>query len=132
MKDKSPKFVTMVFSAAMLLLFVASCAKTSRIHSGSGIPVGYHQVTEVVYLASKEEIMQTPEAYGVLRSAGIADEEIRNGSIVFGRVFCCGGEGTAETESLAVVYSSPACLQKKEILSSSLRGEFLKGKTPAA
>ena len=94
----------MVFSAAMLLILVASCANTSRIHSGHGVPEGYHQATEVVYLASKEEIMRTPDAYDVVRSAGVEDGDIRNGSIAFGRIFCCGGQGNAETESLAVVY----------------------------
>ena len=132
MKDKSPKFVTMIFSAAMLLLFVASCAKTSRIHSGSGIPVGYHQVTEVVYLASKEEIMQTPEAYDVLRLAGIANEDIRNGSIVFGRVFCCGGEGTAETESLAVVYFPPDLSAEKGDIVEFIAGRVPEGEDPGS
>jgi len=125
MKDKQPKFVTLFFSAMFLLLVVASCSTTSRIYSGHGVPEGYHQVTEVVYLASKEEIMRTPDAYNALRSAGVGDGGIRNGSIAFGRVFCCGGKGTAETESLAVVYVplglSPA---KGDIV------EFIAGKDP--
>jgi len=124
-KDNYIVIFTLSLWVLIILPFTAGCAKRYRIHHGSGIPAGYHQVTEIMELAAKEEIMGTPDVYKVIHEAGIKDEEILNGSIALGRVYCCGGEGTAETSNSTIIYIPPSLSAKKGDIV-----EFIAGKDP--
>lgn len=64
------------------------------------LPQGTHILTMVVQLATREETLATGEdgALGELHQNGIADEDIVDGSVAAGIVYCCGGSITQETK----------------------------------
>jgi len=81
-----------VFAAALLL--TAGCATTPLLlpyHT----PPGASYVAEVIGLssgkASRVEILGSGELYEMLLASGISDDQIADGSIERGRVYCCGG-----------------------------------------
>jgi hypothetical protein len=50
-------------------------------------------LAEVVYLVPRSELVQqSPSGYKSLIASGVKDEEIRDGTVAFGRVYCCGGK----------------------------------------
>ncbi|MGH7180960.1 MAG: hypothetical protein ACREJN_03165 [Nitrospiraceae bacterium] len=66
-----------------------------------------HEVAEVSYLASREEIVAQTKFYQALQSAGISPQDIQNGSVGIGRVYCCGGPNTVETDNIQFFYIPP-------------------------
>lgn len=102
--SKIPCIVCLILGSALLL---SACGGSApRIYSSGGL-TNSHEVAEVMFLASREEIVASGKVYEELRRAGIADNDIRNGSLALGRIFCCGGKGTVETEVPAAVYLPP-------------------------
>jgi len=79
-----------------LVVFVTSCAGTSRLHR-QHVPEGSLRLAEVVALATRNEIEENEYIYQALRNADIPDSEIIDKSIGMGRVFCCGGRNEYET-----------------------------------
>ena len=71
-------------------------AATSRFHA-QNVPDGSLRAGEVVVVGSRQQIRNFDWAYKVLIAAGIPDAEIRDGSVVFVRVFCCGGPNEEAT-----------------------------------
>ena len=63
------------------------------------LPQGTHILTMVAQLASKAETLATGEEgfLGKLHQNGITDEEIVDGSVAVGIVYCCGGSITKQT-----------------------------------
>jgi len=98
----APK-ATNVFAITTLILLVTGCATGQRIYS-TGSPHKSHQVTEITHLASREEVVSLPTTYKAILAAGVSDQDIQNGSVIVGRLFCCGGKGTVETDDPAFVY----------------------------
>ncbi len=96
-----------VFAIITLTLLFTGCATSHPRIYHSDTTHKSHQVSEVMNLASREQIVAEPKIYQVLLSAGIADQDIRNGSLGVGRVYCCGGKGTVETDEPAVFYIPP-------------------------
>jgi hypothetical protein len=97
-----------VLAVTTLILLLSGCATggSPRIYY-SGTPHKSHQVAEVIKLASREEIVAGPKVYQSVLAAGLSDQDIQNGSFGVGRVFCCGGKGTVETEERAYFYIPP-------------------------
>jgi hypothetical protein len=112
---------------SILAVTMIGCADTLQIY-GTGLKESrVHQVTEVTYIASKEEVLSVKELTKALDSSGIHTGDIRNGSVVIGRVYCCGGEGTVETAVPAWVFVPPSLMvEKGDIL------EFKVGAGPKA
>ena len=63
------------------------------------LPQGSHILTMVVQLASRQETLATGEdgALGSLHRHGIRDEDIADGSVAVGFVYCCGGKVSRDT-----------------------------------
>lgn len=71
------------------------------------LPQGTHILTMVVQLASRAETLATGEegALGKLHQSGILDEDILDGSVAAGIIYCCGGSITRKT--MWVFYAPP-------------------------
>jgi len=109
----------------VLVAFLYSCASINKLHGLVGGEPGSHKVTEVVAIASKEEIESSDNLYQPLVSAGIDPGQIKNGSIISGRIYCCGGSGTVETENNVFVFIPPEIeVELNDIL------EFVEGHGP--
>ena len=86
----------LLICAAVVL--VASCAAVpSRVYPPISEDEGSLRVGEVMAVASRDEIVASGEHYRNLLAAGIVDSDLRDGSLVTTRVYCCGGsiEGTS-------------------------------------
>ena len=70
-------------------IICSACSTPLRIQSDI-VPVGSLRVAEVVSIGTREDILKA-EAYKAIITAGVADSELVDGSIVMARVFCCGG-----------------------------------------
>ena len=115
------------------ILMLTSCTATSRLH-GAHVPEGSLRLGEVMQIAPREAILRNDLMYETLVTSGISESEIRDGSVVVARVFCCGGpneKGTAiwfyvpssiniEVGDIAEIWSG------KEVK----EGESLAGATP--
>jgi len=86
------------------MFLIAGCSSTPRIYGGSLKEARAHQVTEIMEIASKEQIIFNKPLYDPLIQADISESDIQNGTVAVGRVYCCGGEGTVEYQVTAVVY----------------------------
>lgn len=124
MSVNAPK-ASRVFAVTTLTLSLTGCATGHLpIYYADASPKS-HQVAEVRYLASREEIVAVPKLYQALQSAGIADQDIQNGSVGIGRVYCCGGKGTVETENQVFFYDPPGHqVEYGDVI------EFIVGKDP--
>lgn len=113
--------------AVIFFVLATGCATQYKIHGTLGGKPGSHKVTEVVELGSKEQILYIDDLYRPLLSAGINRADLRNGSVIAGRIYCCGGEGTVETLNNAIVYVPPTIeVQVNDIL------EYVEGHGPDA
>jgi hypothetical protein len=87
-------------------LFVAACAAgPSRVYPPIDQDAGSLRVAEVMAVATAEEIRASGEHYQNLLAAGIKDADLRDGSLVTTRVYCCGG--SIESSSGPWVYVPP-------------------------
>jgi len=94
--------------SALLILISAltGCATTHRIH-GSDLEAGSLQLAQVGLLATRKEIIETPEVYRLLKAGDIKDSDIQDSSVALARVFCCGGPNE---RNLAVMFYVPPAL----------------------
>ncbi len=92
----------------LTILLSIGCAKTLRIYGADLKQEKGHQVTEIMDMGSREEILGIKELHDALSAAGVTSEDIKDGSVAVGRNFCCGGEGTVETEAPAWIYVPPS------------------------
>lgn len=97
----SPLIRSMCF---VLFITASGCATKLKMHGLTAGEPGAHKVTEIMNLFSEEEIRSLSYISDPLVSAGVDLASIRDGSVVAGRVHCCGGAGTAETENSVFVY----------------------------
>lgn len=75
-----------------LLPALTSCATYSALH-GANVPPQRLLLAEVVHLVPRSElIQQSPSGYQSLLASGIKDADIQDGSVAWGRVYCCGGK----------------------------------------
>lgn len=85
----------------VLMLLAAGCASSSppRIVSDH-VPAGSLRLTQVVYLATRQDIGQDPVFIRTINECGLRESDIDDGSFGFGEVFCCNGPN-AETSATA-------------------------------
>lgn len=83
--------ITKVVVATAILAFCNSCASRSKVFAPTSDDAGSSRVAEVVQVASRAEITGLGVHYQHLLSCGIEDSNIRDGSLVVARVYCCGG-----------------------------------------
>lgn len=76
----------------IILLFVGCGVSTLRIHTDF-IPAGSLRLGQVMYVVKRSDILtdQNKPTYEALIASGIKDSEIKDGSVVWARIFCCGG-----------------------------------------
>ncbi len=68
-----------------------SCATVSRLHPPIQGETGALRLAEVMVLATRQEIVSLGINYEHLLASGIKDADLQDGSLVAGRVYCCGG-----------------------------------------
>jgi len=103
-----PNGATASMILLVTLLFTGCGTKNAiRLYHSDDIPHKSHQLAEVMALGSRADILSRPVYYQAALSAGLADRDIRDGSIGIGRVYCCGGEGTPEMKLAASFYIPP-------------------------
>ena len=90
---------------------LAACAGTPntslstnnyRIHANH-VPDGSLRLGQVVQIATREHVIQDDFLSDTLNFAGISDEQVRDGSVIAVRVFCCGGPNEETTAQMAYV-----------------------------
>lgn len=74
----------------MFTSILASCPGGLRIHSDF-VPTGSFRLAQVTSIAKRDEITQISELYEAIKSSGVDDSEIVDGSVVLARIYCCGG-----------------------------------------
>jgi hypothetical protein len=91
---------------ALLMLTLTSCATSvSRLYTDpeTAEDAGASRLVQVTAIASRQEIVALGEHYKLLLASGISDTELVDGSIVTGRIYCCGGPNEAGTAIWAYV-----------------------------
>jgi len=78
-------------------ILLASCATTLRIQSDF-LPEGSLRVAQVVYVVTRDQTLETKVLHDALLASGVKDAEIKDGSVVLARVFCCGRPNESEVE----------------------------------
>jgi hypothetical protein len=88
---------------ALFLFAVLPAAAKEKPYRAEGARV----LVMVAQLASRDETLATGDhgALGLLKSQGIRPEEIRDGTVAVGIVYCCGGKISKETRLM--FYSPP-------------------------
>lgn len=81
-----------ITASSCLLFLVSGCGTTPTGYSDY-VPAESLRVGEVIYVATRAQIVSPSEAgaYKAIRASGIADSDLVDGSIVFVRIYCCGG-----------------------------------------
>ena len=74
-----------------LLLVCSSCSSTLKIFSPVTEDGGAIRLAEVVYLGTRHEVTALRDVHQHLLASGIKDSDLQDGSVVVGRVYCCGG-----------------------------------------
>ena len=85
-------FTTICFTCA------TSGAGTSRLYPPTKDEAGALRVTQVVQLATRQEILALGTQMQYLLASGLKDADLKDGSLAIGRVYCCHQkteEGTA-------------------------------------
>ena len=93
------------FLAGLLAPLASSCASTAimPIHP-VWVPDDSHRLVEVVHIGTKEEIVgNRKEIYDQLLASGIPEQDIGDGSVAVGFVFCCGKRLAQATRNLFYV-----------------------------
>ena len=96
---------------ALLIGTLAACAgspntslftNNSRLHANR-VPDGSLRLGQVVQIATREHVTQDEFLSNALKVAGISGEQIRDGSVIAVRVFCCGGPNEEVTAQMVYV-----------------------------
>jgi hypothetical protein len=77
----------MALSIAILLF---GCATPSRFHAAS-IPPDTLTLAQIRAFATRDEILGIPSLVETLELSGIQQNQIKDGTVADGRIFCCGG-----------------------------------------
>jgi hypothetical protein len=102
---RTHKFLGMVVSASASLLMLCSCATPSKLYPPIADDHGVSRLGEVMVVATKQEILSLGVHYQNLLASGISEADLRDGSMVEARVYCCGGN--IEQSSAPWVYVPP-------------------------
>ena len=93
-----------VLCGAAICLLSTACTSVPRIYTDK-LPPGSHRLAQVMVLGTRKELVETKDAHDILSRAGIPDAEIRDGSVVLARIYCCGG--WAEKPTAPAIYVPP-------------------------
>lgn len=94
---------------------LTSCATYSALH-GANVPPQKLLLSEVVYLVPRSQLLQqSPWGYKSLLASGVQDAEIKDGSVAWGRVYCCGGK-TDEAFAFAFHVPSEIRVQRGDLV----------------
>jgi len=78
---------------AILFLLVLACtvssAGTSRLYPPAKDESGALRLTQVMQLATREEILKLGDHLQHLLASGVKDADLKDGSLAVGRVYCC-------------------------------------------
>jgi len=100
-RDLRWRFRTLRPVALLLMICLASSAAsagTSRLYPPAKDEAGALRLTQVIQLASRDEILKLKENLDHLRASGVKDSDLKDGSVAAGRIYCCHEsteEGTA-------------------------------------
>jgi len=92
-------------TAVLLLVLVVASPAVSAKKIKPFNAEGAHRMLEVIYVASRENIVEDEDFYRELLDLGIKDEDISDGSAASGMIYCCGGK--ISMESRFVFYVPP-------------------------
>ncbi len=85
--------------AALLLMICLACSAastgTSRLYPPAKDEAGALRLTQVMQLASRDEIFKLKENLEHLLASGVKDADLKDGSVAVGRIYCC-HQGTEE------------------------------------
>ena len=87
-----------LLSTMICFACAVSNAGTSKLYPPSKDEAGGLRVTEVMGLATREEILRLGDNLQHLLASGLKDSDLKDGSLAIGRVYCCHhstDEGTA-------------------------------------
>jgi len=83
-------------------LFLAACSSSTPRIQSDFVPAGSLRLAQVVQLATRREVIELAPLREILRSSGVGDAEIVDGSVAVARIYCCGGPN--EESSARMVY----------------------------
>lgn len=80
----------------LALLLIIMClpsdvalAGTSRLYPPSDGETGGLRLTQIMAVASRDEILKSGETLQHLLASGLKDSDLRDGSVASGRIYCC-------------------------------------------
>ena len=100
------KLLRMAVFASASLVWLYSCATPpSKLYPPIADDYGVSRLGEVMGVATKQEVLSLGVHYQNLLASGIREADLRDGSMVEARVYCCGGD--IEQSSAPWVYVPP-------------------------
>ncbi|HXX49512.1 MAG TPA: hypothetical protein VEN47_14880 [Myxococcota bacterium] len=75
----------------LILLSVCAAACATLLQSDTDAPAGSLRLAVVASVNSREEVLSRPEVMADLKSAGIRDQDLRDGSLILTALHCCNG-----------------------------------------
>jgi hypothetical protein len=92
-------------AVAGLTVLATSCQTFStqsewRIQSDF-VPAGSLHLGQVMTVGTRKDVIESPDLYKILRSEGILDADIGDGSVAVARIYCCGGVTRASSSEVA-------------------------------
>ncbi|MBI3621521.1 MAG: hypothetical protein HY208_04965 [Nitrospirae bacterium] len=98
--------------ALMGCLLIVSCASILRIQYDE-VPANSLHLGEAMVVFHRSDVLkdESKPTYAALLAAGIKDSDIKDGSLVFVRIYCCGGPN--ERVSAPILYV-PSGLEVKQ------------------
>src|SRR5215831_1051779 len=79
--------------ALMFMVMCFTCdvaiAGTSRLYPPSGEETGGLRLTQIMAVATRDDILKSGESLQHLLASGLKDSDLRDGSLAMGRIYCC-------------------------------------------
>jgi hypothetical protein len=78
-----------ILSMVMCLTCDVSIAGTSRLYPPSDGETGGLRLTQIMAVATRDDILKSGESLQHLLASGLKDSDLRDGSLAIGRIYCC-------------------------------------------
>ena len=96
--QKGSKSILLLTIPFLVFLLVSGCAHQASLRVyPDAVPFGSLRLVQVMVLGTRAHIVREKAWYDALLKSGIPDEEIKDGSLAVGRVYCCGGPAELPT-----------------------------------
>ncbi len=92
-----------VLCGGLIIILLTACTSIGPRIQTSHVPAGSLQLAEVMFAPSQQQINEAKWLHDDIIGAGIKEAEIRDGSVVFARVYCCGGPNERDTAPIVYV-----------------------------